>query len=161
MFPSLYCKLKRRCLHVTSNSVAANMIGIYRLGLYLLLFESCIGDYNRWNIQLLCSDLYPRVFISYLPRGNLTDGTYVQQIQSLSNMQECVMACCKKPLCNVAFTHNSTCYHVECENSMVCVPLYRPELANNPPSMVLVRPVESNKVWSDFLDQVNEDNNVG
>lgn len=140
----------------------ANMIGIYRLGLYLLLFESCIGDYNRWNVQLLCSDLYPRVFTSYLPRGNLTDGTYMQQIPSLSNMQECVMACCKKPLCNVAFMHNSTCYHVECENSMVCVPLYRPELANNnPPSMVLVRPVENNKVWNDFLDQGNEDNNVG
>ncbi|XP_071632449.1 dyslexia-associated protein KIAA0319 [Temnothorax longispinosus] len=135
------------------------MIGIYHLGLYILLFESCICDLDRlWNVQLLCSDLYPRVFTSYLPRGNLTGGTYTQQIH-LSNMQDCVMACCKKPLCNVAFMHNGTCYHVECENSMVCVPLYRPELANdNPPSMVLVRPVESNKVWSDFLDQVNEDN---
>lgn len=27
--------------------------------------------------------------------------------------------------------------------------------------MVLVRPVENNKVWNDFLDQGNEDNNVG
>lgn len=134
------------------------MIGIYRLGLYLLLFESCIGDYARWNVQLLCPDLYQRVFTSYLPRGNLTGGTYTKQTH-LSNLQDCAMACCKKPLCNVAFMYNGTCYHVECENSMVCVPLYRPELANdNPPSMVLVRPVESNKVWSDILDQVNEDN---
>ncbi|XP_070161283.1 dyslexia-associated protein KIAA0319 [Polyergus mexicanus] len=133
------------------------MTGIYYLGLYLLLLESCIGNYARWNMQLLCSDLYPRIFTSYLPRGNLTGGTYTQQIH-LSNIQDCVIACCKKPLCNVAFMHNNTCYHVECDNSMVCVPLYRPELANdNPPSMVLVRPVENNKIWSDFLDQINDD----
>lgn len=114
------------------------MTKIYHLGLYFLLLGSCIGNYG-WNIQLLCPDLYPRVFTSYLPRGNLTGGTYTQQIH-LSNIQDCVMACCKKHLCNVAFMHNNTCYHVECDNSMVCVPLYRPELANdNPPNMVLVR----------------------
>jgi len=139
----------------------ANMIGIYRLGLYLLIFESCMGNYASWDMPLLCPDIYPRVFTSYLPRGNLTSGTYMQQIH-LSNIQDCIMACCKKSLCNVAFMHNSTCYHVECDNSMVCVPLYRPELANdNPPSMVLIRPVESNKVWSDILtnsNQINEDN---
>ncbi|KAL0116040.1 hypothetical protein PUN28_011119 [Cardiocondyla obscurior] len=135
------------------------MIGIYRLGLYLLLFECCIGDYARWNVRRLCSEmLYPQIFTSYLPRGNLTGGTYTQQLH-LNNMQDCVVACCKKPLCNVAFTHNGTCYHVECEDSMECLPLYRPELANdNPPSMVLVRPVENNKVWADFLDQFSEEN---
>lgn len=133
------------------------MIGIYHFGLYLLLFGTCIGDYARWNVQLLCPDLYPRVFTSYLPRGNLTGGTFTQQ-SYLSNIQECVMACCKKPLCNVAFMHNSTCYHIACDNSMLCIPLYRPELANdNPPSMVLVRPVENNKEWSELLDQVNDD----
>lgn len=139
------------------------MTGILRLGLYLLLFENiiCISDYVRWKVELLCPDLYPRVFTSYLPRGNLTGGTYRQQ-RLLSNMHDCVMVCCKKSMCNVAFMHNGTCYHVECDNSMVCVPLYRPELANdNPPSMVLVKPVESNKAWSDFMDQVNVEDNIG
>lgn len=133
------------------------MIGIYHLGLYLLLLlGSCIGNYT-WDLQVLCPDLYPRVFTSYLPRGNLTGGTFTQQPR-LSNMQNCVMACCKKTLCNVVFMHNGTCYHIECDNSMMCIPLYRPELVNdNPPNMVLVRPVESNKMWSDFLDQVNDD----
>lgn len=136
-------------------------IGIYHLGLYLLLFESCIGNYVRWDMQLLCPDLYPKVFTSYLPRGNLTGGTYTQQ-PHLLNIQDCVMACCKKSSCNVAFMHNSTCYHIECDTSMMCIPLYRPELANdNPPSMVLVRPVESNKMWSDLLDQVVSDDTIG
>lgn len=135
------------------------MIGIYRLGLYLLLFESCISIYVRWDTaqRLLCADLYPRVFTSYLPRGNLTSGTYTLQ-PHVSTMQNCVMACCKKTLCNVAFMHNDTCYHIECVDSMICLPLYRPELANdNPPSMVLVKPVETDKMWSDLLDQVTED----
>jgi hypothetical protein len=38
------------------------------------------------------------------------------------------------------------------------MPLYRPELANNnPPIMVLVKPVETNKMWSELLDQVSDD----
>ncbi|XP_032664375.1 dyslexia-associated protein KIAA0319-like protein [Odontomachus brunneus] len=132
------------------------MIGIYHLGLYLLLFGSSIGNYTTWDFQLLCTDMYPRVFTSYVPRGNLTGGTFTPQLR-ISNMQECVMTCCKKSLCNVAFMHNSTCYHIECENSMMCIPLFRPEFVNdNPPSMVLVKPVEGNKMWSDLLE-VNDD----
>jgi len=132
------------------------MIGIYRLGLYLLLFESCIGIYARWNMQLLCKDLYPQLFVSYLPRGNLTSGIYT--LQPELSIQDCVMGCCKNSLCNVAFIHNNSCYHIECNNSMICMPLYRPELANNnPPIMVLVKPVETNKMWSELLDQVSDD----
>lgn len=131
------------------------MIKIYYLGLYLLLFGSCIGNFARLDMQLLCSNLYPQVFKSYLPRGNLTSGTYTQQ-PHLFTIQDCIIACCKKSLCNVAFIHNSTCYHIECNSSMMCMPLYRPELENDPPRMVLVRPVENNKMWRDLLDQVDD-----
>ncbi|XP_017877512.1 dyslexia-associated protein KIAA0319 [Ceratina calcarata] len=135
------------------------MFKILYLGLYLLLCGNCIGDYPdgdpKW--QLPCSSLYPRVFTSYTPRGNLSSGTYTTQPQ-LNGMYHCVAACCMKPTCNVALMHNGTCYHVQCESSKICLPLYRKDLANeNPPSMVLVKPVEEDEIWNDLLDQINDD----
>ncbi|XP_015434553.1 PREDICTED: dyslexia-associated protein KIAA0319 isoform X2 [Dufourea novaeangliae] len=137
------------------------MVEFFYLGLYLLLFGNCIGDYSEWDTkwQMVCPGLYPRVFTSYTPRGNLSSGIYASQ-PHLSGIHHCVTACCTKPKCNVALTHNSTCYHVQCENSQICLPLYRVDLANeSPPSMVLVKPVEEDDMWSELLKmkKINED----
>lgn len=134
------------------------MFKILYLGLYLLLFGNCIGDYpdrdTKW--QMLCPGLYPRAFTSYTPRGNLSSGIYTTQ--PLNTMKHCVAACCTETTCNVALMHNGTCYHVQCKSSKLCIPLYRKDLANeNPPSMVLVKPVEEDEMWSDLLDQINDD----
>ncbi|XP_076160775.1 dyslexia-associated protein KIAA0319 isoform X2 [Ptiloglossa arizonensis] len=135
------------------------MFEIFYLGLCLLLFGNCIGDYSdldtKW--QMLCPDLYPRVFTSYAPRGNLSSGVYDSQ-PLLIGIQRCVATCCAKATCNVALMHNGICYHVQCKNSKLCLPLYRADLANdNPPSMVLVKPIEEYEVWNELLAQINDD----
>ena len=76
----------------------------------------------------------------------------------VSEIKHCVAVCCTKPTCNVALMHNGTCYHVQCESSKLCIPLYRKDLATeNPPSMVLVKPVKEDEIWSILLNQINDD----
>ncbi|XP_076756183.1 dyslexia-associated protein KIAA0319 [Xylocopa sonorina] len=135
------------------------MYEILYWGLYLLLFGNCIGDYSDWDTkwQILCPSSYPKVFTSYTPRGNLSSGLYTTQ-PHLNSMKHCMATCCTKLTCNVALMYNGTCYHVQCESSKICIPLYRKDLANeNPPSMVLVKPVEEDEIWSDLLEQVSDD----
>ncbi|XP_047368671.1 dyslexia-associated protein KIAA0319 [Vespa velutina] len=135
------------------------MFSIYYLGLYLFLFGTCIGDFSDWDRkwQIICPSLYPHVFTKYLPRGNLSQSIFTPW-SHVTNMKHCVATCCNKLRCNVALMHNSTCYHVKCSNSKMCMPLYRPELPNeNAPSMVLVKPIKDNEIWSDLLNQVNDE----
>ncbi|XP_029033013.1 dyslexia-associated protein KIAA0319 [Osmia bicornis bicornis] len=135
------------------------MFEIFYLGLYLLFFGSCVGDYSDWDTkwQMLCPGLFPKVFTSYTPRGNFSSGIYTMQ-PHVSEIKHCVAVCCTKPTCNVALMHNGTCYHVQCESSKLCIPLYRKDLATeNPPSMVLVKPVKEDEIWSILLNQINDD----
>lgn len=134
------------------------MAGVHYLGLYLLFLGICIGEYADWDTdpkwQIICPALYAKVFTSNTPRGNLSGGVYTIQ-HGVSEMKSCVADCCIAQQCNVALMHNSSCYHVECIDSKMCTPLYRPELADDsPPSMVLVKPVKSNETWSELLDEI-------
>ncbi|XP_015600421.1 dyslexia-associated protein KIAA0319-like protein [Cephus cinctus] len=125
----------------------------------LLLFQACLADYADYNDewQLRCPGLYQRVFTSYTPQGNLTFGVIIKST-SYTSMKNCVVTCCKENSCNVALMHNDTCYHVQCRSNKLCVPLYRPDLANdNPPSMVLVKPLRESDLWSDYLEGINDD----
>lgn len=129
----------------------------------LLLLGSCSCTYSDWESkwQILCPALYPRVFTSYTPRGNLTGGIFSRQ-SHLSEMRQCVASCCQEPTCHVALVYNVTCYHVQCTRTQLCTPLYRPDLAKkSPPQMVLVKPVREDEAWSDFLDQDNDASGYG
>lgn len=134
------------------------MLNIYYLGLYLFLFGTCIGDYSDWDRSgEMCPNLYPHVFTKYLPRGNLSQDIFTSWPRVVG-MRQCIATCCSELRCNVAFMHNNTCYHVQCSTSKMCMPLYRPDLpSENTPSMVLVKPVKDDEIWSDLLDQVNDD----
>lgn len=103
--------------------------------------------------QVQCPDMYPKIFKSYAPMGNLTGGTFTKKLQ-VSNLKECVADCCNQPNnCHVALIYNMSCYHIQCISSKMCTPLYRQDLEHtNPPIMVLIKPVEEDEVWSDFLD---------
>ncbi|XP_014214907.1 dyslexia-associated protein KIAA0319-like protein [Copidosoma floridanum] len=123
---------------------------------FLLLFlgNCCCGIYtelgSKW--QTLCPAMYPKIFTSYTLVGNLTGGKYTKQTR-VSDMGHCLATCCNQPsACNVAFMYNSSCYHIQCVSSKLCVPFYRPDRVHkNPPSMVLVKPVEEDEAWTDFL----------
>ncbi|CAB0044987.1 unnamed protein product [Trichogramma brassicae] len=108
---------------------------------------------NNW--QILCPALYPKVFTSYAPVGNLTGGIYRRQ-PHVTQLRRCVATCCQDEQCHVALTYNKTCYHLQCSSSRMCLPLYHPELAqSSPPNMVLVKPVEDDArlAWSELLEQ--------
>lgn len=133
------------------------MIKVYYIGIFLSFLGSGSTSYSAWNSewQRLCPKLYTQEFTSYTPKGNLTGGTFTKR-PNLPDMKHCVVACCKQPLCHVAMMFNMTCYHVQCISSNLCIPNYRPDLVNlSPPSMVLVKPVEEDESWSDFLDTEN------
>ncbi|XP_015173738.1 PREDICTED: dyslexia-associated protein KIAA0319 [Polistes dominula] len=137
------------------------MFCIYYLGLYLFLFGACIGHYSDWDgnpvFEQMCSSLYPHAFTKYLPRGNLSLNIFTTRTD-VTDIERCVTTCCNELHCNVALMHNDTCYHVKCTNSKMCLPLYRPNLSNeNPPSMVLVKPVKDNEMWSELLSQANDE----
>ena len=135
------------------------MSNVCFLGFYLLLVGTCIGEYSKWDTkrQLLCPGLYPKIFNDYAPLANLTVSLvrYIPK-SGVNGIKQCTADCCKDLECNVAMMHNSTCYNVRCTNSKMCTPLYRPALANNnPPSMVLVKPVEEDEDWAEILDQID------
>ena len=136
----------------------SKMLKAYYLGLYLLFLGSCSSVYSNWasKWQLSCPTLVTRVFTSYVPSGNLTGGIFTSQ-PHLTDINNCVAACCDQPSCHVALMYNMTCYHVQCTTSKLCLPLYRPDLTNtNPPRMVLVRPVEEDETWNDIFEQEND-----
>ncbi|KAG7209539.1 hypothetical protein KM043_015619 [Ampulex compressa] len=101
---------------------------------------------------------YYSVIASALTWIGIKNGSGVYTEQShLSSVKHCVAACCSVPRCNVVLMHNDTCYHIKCKDSKSCMPLYRPDLVNdNPPSMVLVKPVEDDEIWNDLLYQEND-----
>ncbi|XP_011314056.1 dyslexia-associated protein KIAA0319 isoform X2 [Fopius arisanus] len=132
----------------------------------LVVFQclaSCLGSYDDWDgesfRQRPCPTLYRRVFTSYTPRGNLTFGIYTKK-PFVMGMKACVDTCCSESNCHVALMHNGTCFHVQCTSSKMCTPLYRPELStlSDPPSMVLVKPVEEDEDirWRDLVDEMDD-----
>lgn len=128
----------------------------------IILFDNCRASYSDWDDkeESMCPGLYPRIFMSYTPRGNLTYGIYTRKPHAVE-MKDCVTSCCSETRCHVALMYNSTCYHVQCKISKMCTPLYRPELAKfpDPPSMVLVKPIEDNVNWNEILEQISYDSN--
>lgn len=121
---------------------------------YLLFLSVCFGEYEwKTKRQTICGGVFPKIFSSYAPFGNLTEYLFYTPKPDINNLKQCVADCCQQSQCNVAMIHNSTCYNVRCANSKMCIPLYRPEFANNnPPSMVLVKPVEDDEEWQDILE---------
>ena len=70
-------------------------------------------------------------------------------------------SCCTRSYCNVALIHDDVCYHIECYQSVSCLPFNVSAISisiTNRPSiyghvcMILVKPVyEEREYWSDLL----------
>ncbi|XP_033227932.1 dyslexia-associated protein KIAA0319-like protein isoform X2 [Belonocnema kinseyi] len=129
------------------------------VGLCLLFLEICVGQYSDLDTKSqsqMCPGLYPKIFDDHAPLGNKTQAVYTEKL-GVNNIKDCVANCCNEPLCNVAMMFNNTCYSVQCMTSKMCTPLERPEFKNdNPPVMVLVKPVEEDEEWADILHQVED-----
>lgn len=106
------------------------------------------------SVRNNCPHLYPKVFQGYVPQGNISAGTYVE-IPDV-NLNQCVVKCCSKEDCNVAFRTDDKCYHITCERSDTCAPVATPNSDSvQHISMVLVRPVNPDETWNDYIEGGN------
>lgn len=118
----------------------------------LEISTSQISELNtKW--QMMCPGMYPYEYKGFTPRGNLSSGIF-QEMAKLIDIEHCIASCCNRFNCNIILMNNNTCYHVMCKSNKLCIPKYRPDKANaySPPSMVLVRPVENNGPWTDWIN---------
>lgn len=117
------------------------------------------SDWGQKKWQEICPAIFDHTFTSFAPIGNLSAGVF-KKTMGLYDLKSCVIDCCTKSTCNVALMYNRTCYHVRCASTKLCLPLYRGELVNeNPPIMVLVKPVEDDEGWSSYMHVFNKDDN--
>lgn len=79
------------------------------------------------------------------------------EIKDVTKLKGCVIKCCLKDNCNVAFMNIDICYHITCNSNEVCVPTLslNPEVASGV-SMVLVKPADEDDTWEDILEQQGE-----
>ncbi|XP_068617646.1 dyslexia-associated protein KIAA0319 [Battus philenor] len=118
-----------------------------------------LSQFNKpWNdkYENMCPKLYPKYFRNYSPAGNLTAGNFSEKMD-LKGVKQCVMGCCLAESCNIVFTVESRCYHVECVSDELCLPLPRvgTHKWESHVSMILVKPVLPNENWQEILDQSN------
>lgn len=83
----------------------------------------------------------------------LQTGTFTE-IEGIKTLKKCVLECCVKEDCNVAFMTDDKCYHIDCVRNELCIPALSP----NPDtfdhvSMVLVRPEKGEDSWDDLMQQ--------
>lgn len=66
-------------------------------------------------------------------------------------IERCLLKCCAKEKCNVAFIHNDKCYHITCYSNELCLPTLstNPDAKNNV-AMILVKPTDDD-TWEDIL----------
>lgn len=88
------------------------------------------------NLCVLCIDLekcphiYSQVFSGFSPTGNKKAGTYTDR-PDINSLDLCVSECCNlKSNCHVAFLFNTTCYHVKCVTSELCLPMKKQNMTN-------------------------------
>nr|XP_022906199.1 dyslexia-associated protein KIAA0319-like protein isoform X1 [Onthophagus taurus] len=123
----------------------------------LLLITTLFFEYNRAKKNTLCPKLYGKLFNGYVPAGNMSSGVF-SAVPDAEDQRSCVLDCCEKNDCNVAFIADEKCYHIKCQNSTICLPIYigsgnskeEDDYASRV-SMVLVRPVEEDVEWVELL----------
>lgn len=71
----------------------------------------------------------------------------------ITKLKNCVLHCCQKSNCNVAFINDNKCYHIECASDDLCVPSVKlsPESAEHL-TLILVNP-KGNDSWEEVLRQ--------
>lgn len=76
------------------------------------------------------------------------------EIKGVTKLRVCVLKCCVKDNCNVAFMNIDTCYHITCNSNEMCIPTLNinPDTSNHI-SMVLVKPTDDDNNWEDILEQ--------
>lgn len=139
---------------VTHNMWKMDEKRIFFIAIVLLsYFAKCHFYSTAKSLRTQCPRLYEQTFKGYFPRGNLSAGVFVK-IKDITKLRGCVLKCCIKDNCNVAFMNIDTCYHITCNSNEMCIPTLNinPETSNQI-SMVLVKPTDDDNNWEDILEQ--------
>lgn len=118
-----------------------------------LLILSCVNEvylFPTASFKTECPRLYPKVFKGYVPRGNISAGVY-EEITEINTLKPCVLKCCTKDVCNVAFMTDDKCYHISCKSNELCIPtMHLDPVTAEHVAMVLVKPTDDDN-WEDEL----------
>ncbi|XP_052222214.1 dyslexia-associated protein KIAA0319-like protein isoform X2 [Dreissena polymorpha] len=93
----------------------------------LIFFASSVfalSDFCGEPSKLSPSIMLERLHTTAIPRG-LLDAGYFEQDQQAGDGAECVVSCCNKPLCNVAWFTVGKCFSIECnvDDERACEPV--------------------------------------
>lgn len=76
------------------------------------------------------------------------------EVEEVKEKKTCVLECCLKDQCNVAFIVDDKCYHVKCRSNELCIPTLSTNSDNaDHISMVLVKPLSEQDSWIDILNE--------
>ncbi|KAK9883051.1 hypothetical protein WA026_001259 [Henosepilachna vigintioctopunctata] len=119
---------------------------------FILFIALKLNEGLNINFRLSCPRLYEHTFKGYIPRGNISAGTFTVA-ESVSDLKTCVLKCCQDGKCNVAFMNDLKCYHISCSSNELCLPTLHndPDIRKNV-YMVLVKPVEDEESWEEILN---------
>ena len=82
-------------------------------------------------------------------------GIYTE-VDGVTTKKTCVLECCVKEDCNVAFMTDQKCYHIKCTSNDVCIPVENPNMdyTARHVSMVLVKPIsDREESWEEILNE--------
>ncbi|ENN76928.1 hypothetical protein D910_07061 [Dendroctonus ponderosae] len=122
-----------------------------RVVLLVLFLVGCLHKAVPANsLRSECPRIFPNVFKRYTPRGNLSAGFY-EKINDIDTLIPCVLSCCHKPTCNVAFMTGDTCFHIACKSNEFCIPTPNSHSSKaDDVLMVLVNPTDD-ETWEEVL----------
>ncbi|KAG5899774.1 hypothetical protein JTB14_006109 [Gonioctena quinquepunctata] len=93
-----------------------------------------------------------KTFKGCIPKGNVSAGIF-EDIKGVTKLKQCVLECCSKDTCNVAFMHNDKCYHITCNSNELCIPMSSPNLGPvEHDYLILVKPTDEQS-WQEVLQQ--------
>ncbi|KAL3274510.1 hypothetical protein HHI36_015893 [Cryptolaemus montrouzieri] len=118
----------------------------------LILFSLFNLNHCSINLRLTCPKLYEHTFKGFVPRGNLTSGTFTP-IKGILDLKSCVLRCCEDEKCNVAFMNDFKCYHIACISNDLCIPtLHEDPAIRKNVFMILVKPIDEEDSWEEILN---------
>lgn len=113
----------------------------------LSLFTGCVSQICDQEAELVSPALMKQLVHGHaIPKGQMNAGFFEQDIEA-EDIAMCLLSCCEKPLCNVAWFTHEKCFTIECNESdpSACDPAEQSGSNYNDTVLITVRSVELTK----------------
>ncbi|XP_060587340.1 tenascin-X-like [Ruditapes philippinarum] len=108
-----------------------------------LFITGCLCQICDQNAETTSPEmLKPFLFPTAVPRGKINAGYYEEDIKAM-DQAECLISCCDKPLCNIAWYSMDKCFTIECfeQDESACEPVAQSSAKYNTTLFIQVRPL--------------------